>query len=91
MAYTHYVTMSSKYHLDTLIDHRIEKIVICCENVNQAMTAHKWALSRNDMRSVNITTTKPYYSSKRYKVQYWDYVAHEPSILTFLEYHLNDY
>ena len=72
MAYSYFVTLSRTYRID-ISDPRIEKVVICCNTIDNAIMAQYWALYQGDYRAVNITTTKPYYSKRKYKVEYWDY------------------
>ena len=72
MSYSYFVTLSRTYRID-ISDPRVEKVIICCSTLDQALSAQYWALERDDYRSVNIVKTKPYYSKRKYKVEYWDY------------------
>lgn len=51
---------------------RINKLIFECDSYDEACTVAENANNRSDMKYVNITSKKPYYSSARYYTQYKD-------------------
>lgn len=49
---------------------RIAKFVFVCDNWQEAEIVKENAERRGDQKYINISTTKPYYSSKTHLVQY---------------------
>ena len=46
------------------------KLVFLCDTYEEAEIVKDNAENRTDQKHINITTTKPYYNSERYYVQY---------------------
>ncbi len=64
-----YVTMTDKFLSGWgLAKGKISKVVIECETLDMAKKIYKHVGERNEMKNVNITSRKPYYTSKKYHV-----------------------
>ncbi|ALA48007.1 hypothetical protein ABE137_12540 [Brevibacillus laterosporus] len=67
----YYVTMTDKFMSGWgRASGRINKLVFECDSYYEACTVAENANNRSDMKYVNITSKKPYYSSARYYAQY---------------------
>jgi len=49
---------------------KTDKLVISCETFEQAQVVYDNAYNRSEMKYVNIRSSKPYYNSRYYKVDY---------------------
>jgi hypothetical protein len=59
-----YVTMTDKFMSGWgMAQGKTNKLIIECQNINQAMQIEHSARKRGEMRYINIRTTKPYYGS----------------------------
>ena len=66
-----YVSMTDKFLSGWgLANNKIDKLVIICENFEQAETIKKNACIRGDMKNINICLNKPRYNLNRYIVSY---------------------
>lgn len=66
-----YVSMTDKFLSGWgLANNKIDKLVIICENFEQAETIKKNAGMRGDMKNINICLNKPRYNPNRYIVSY---------------------
>lgn len=73
MSEKYYVTMTDKFmsgwgHARGLTN----KLVIECDSWDEAMVVARNAKDRTEMKYVNITSTKPYYSPKKHYVSWKD-------------------
>jgi hypothetical protein len=67
----YYVTMTDKFFSGWgRAENRLNKLVFECETLNEARIVVENAENRSDQKNINIRSTKPYYSSKKYLVQY---------------------
>lgn len=72
MAY--FVTMTDKFMSGWgRAEGKINKFVVSCDTYKQAETIERNAHKRNEMKYINITSKKPYYSSSRYLVSWKEY------------------
>ena len=67
----YYVTMTDKFmsgwgHAKD----KINKLVFVCKSFKEAQTVMKNAENRTDQKNINYRDTKPYYSPRKYFVQY---------------------
>lgn len=63
----YYVTMTDKFLSGWgMAEGKINKLIITCETYQQAETVAKNANERSEMKHVNITEKKPYYSPRTY-------------------------
>lgn len=66
-----YVSMTDKFLSGWgLANNKIDKLVIICENFEQAETIKKNSGMRGDMKNINICLNKPRYNPNRYIVSY---------------------
>lgn len=66
-----YVTMNDKFMSGWGESKgRINKLVLVCSDYSEAERVFNHAKSRGDMSFINIRSTRPYYSSARYYVQF---------------------
>lgn len=64
-----YVTMTDKFLSGWgLAENKVNKLVIECENYDQAQKISRAASDRDEMKYVNICSKLPYYNSARYYV-----------------------
>lgn len=69
----YYVTMTDKFMSGWgMAKDKINKLVIECENYEEALIVEENAKSRSEMKYVNIRTTKPNYDKNRYFVSLTD-------------------
>lgn len=60
----YYVTMTDKFMSGWgMAQGKTNKLIIECDNIDQAAQIERAALKRNEMRYVNIRTTKPKYGA----------------------------
>ncbi len=72
--YTWYVTMTDKFMSGWgKAKGKINKLIIVCENGDQAHRIQKNASYRSEMKYINVTTDKPYYNPNRYLVSWKTY------------------
>ena len=65
----YYVTMTDKFMSGWgYANNLINKYVIECDTMKEAMIAERNAKKRPEMKYINITSNKPYYTPKRYYV-----------------------
>lgn len=66
-----YVSMTDKFLSGWgLASHKIDKLVIICDDFEQAEIIKKNASMRGDMKNINICLNKPRYNASRYIVSY---------------------
>ena len=57
-----YVTMTDKFMSGWgMAKGKTNKLIIECQNINQALQIKRAAKARSEMKYINIRTTKPYY------------------------------
>lgn len=57
-----YVTMTDKFMSGWgMAKGKTNKLIIECQNINQALQIERAAKARSEMKYINIRTTKPYY------------------------------
>ena len=68
----YYVSMTDSFLSGWgMAENKIRKYIIICDNLKQAREVAECAGRKNSgFKYINITTKKPYYSSKRYVVSY---------------------
>ena len=60
-----YVTMTDKFMSGWgMAKGKVNKLVLECKDLHEAMIVEKYAHSRGDMLYINIRDTKPYYNTK---------------------------
>lgn len=65
-----YVTMTDKFMSGWgMAKGKINKLIFECENWEEAQTVAQNAEKRGDQSYINIRTSKPYYSPKKYYAQ----------------------
>jgi hypothetical protein len=65
-----YVTMTDKFMSGWgKAENKINKLIFECENREEANIVMDNAASRGDMKHINMSFKKPYYSSSRYYAQ----------------------
>ena len=65
----YYVTMTDKFMSGWgMAKNKINKLVIVCNTYEEAKVVAENARNRSEMKYINITDKKPYYSSDRYYV-----------------------
>lgn len=64
----YWVAMTDKFMSGWAHDRRTSKLVVECENYEQALSIHDRAKRRPEMKSVNIHIRKPSYSPTNYVV-----------------------
>lgn len=69
-----YVSMTDKSKSN--FDDRIKKIVIVCNNLEEAQIVIDNARNKKEMKDINIRLKKPYYPSNFYYVQYKDKIEY---------------
>lgn len=73
MQQKYYVTMTDKFMSGWgMADHKTNKLVIECDSYEEAVIVHNNALSRSEMKFVNICMNKPYYNTNNYEVSRHD-------------------
>lgn len=66
----YYVTMTDKALSGWgCAEGRINKLIFLCKDMNEAIIVEHNAMTRGDMKYINITERKPYYNKDRYYVQ----------------------
>lgn len=66
----YYVTMTDKFMSGWAeACNKIKKLIFICDSYKQAEIVEQNARAHGDMKYINITTKKPYYSSSRYYAQ----------------------
>ena len=67
----YYVTMTDKFMSGWgPARNLINKLIFECDSYEQAQIVADNAAARSDQKYINIVSTKPYYSAKRYLAQY---------------------
>ena len=65
-----YVTMTDKFMSGWgLSQGKINKLIFVCDSAEEAQIVFHNAESRGDMKHINMTVTKPYYSPSKYYAQ----------------------
>jgi hypothetical protein len=65
----YYVSMTDKFmSYWGMSEGKINKLVIECDNYDDAITVHNNALRRSEMKYVNINLNKPKYNKNKYYV-----------------------
>ena len=69
----YWVSMTDKFMSGWgMADHKTNKLVIECDNYDEAETVYNNALERSEMKYVNICMNKPRYNELGYYVSYHD-------------------
>lgn len=69
----YYVTMTDKFMSGWgCAKGKINKLVLTCETMAEAQIVARNAENRSEMKHINITAKKPYYSKKDYYVSWHD-------------------
>lgn len=69
----YYVTMTDKFMSGWgQAQGKINKLVIECDTMEEAVIVESNGLRRHEMKNVNICTKKPYYNSKNVLVSWHD-------------------
>jgi hypothetical protein len=69
----YYVTMTDKFMSGWgKAESKINKFVVGCDTFAEARIVEDNAKHREEMKNINITSNKPYYSPNRYLVSYVD-------------------
>lgn len=67
----YYITMTDKFMSGWgWAKNKINKLIIECETMDQALIVQQNAKDRAEMKYINITNNKPYYNSNRYYVSW---------------------
>lgn len=62
-----YVTMTDKFMSGWgKAENKVNKFIVVCETMEQAMAIERNAKKRNEMKYINICFTKPCYNKERY-------------------------
>jgi uncharacterized protein YkwD len=81
----YYVTMTDRFMSEWgRARGKVNKLVICCETYDQAQIVADNAADREEMKHINITTTKPRYPAERYYVS-WAGVGQEQQYETWFK------
>lgn len=73
MAKKYYVTMTDRFMSGWgNASGKINKLVFVCDSMKEALIVESNALSRSEMKYVNIRSTVPYYNNERYYTQFKD-------------------
>ena len=69
----YYVTMTDKFMSGWgMAEGKINKLVIECDSYDIAECVRDYALTRDEMKHINISVKKPYYNPSRYYVSLHD-------------------
>jgi len=78
MRKTYWVTMTDEFMSGWgRAEGKTNKLVLTCDNFEEAEIVYDNAKRRSEMKRVQITSTKPYYTPKRYFVSWHDKTDYE--------------